>query len=482
MKAALALVICIAVVAVSEAADARTQFYAPPLGSPQEVAAQNMYFERSSKIIVGLQQAHQWMNYGQIEGFKAYKSGLFEDVMGKVHPQMLEEDSEALAGLEQQLNKDGKACRVIPALPENKAVAEYMKANEKNLEEQFLTGKDDSLEMQSTMAKIAALKIMHIQLYMGSGDVQKSYWTTKLMQLMAPPQLAYFSIFKGFLNTVALSVLMQIHDSYTLEAYVDNFNDDFNSVGELPSADFAEAAAEYSVYSSWTALAGIKIALLYIDFAEMSTTMNAMQAAHAQMMQMPPQAQAPAPAPVPAAHMASLSTPEVNIKAQVGTGTVSLLELELKAEPAATATDAKFTSSDPQAAYQSYVQLQYYVSLLKYYNLMAEFQLANTGSTVASYKLMSLRILTDGDASNDGVGDKLDDHAEILEGVWLPQMYSQWAQINMFTYMMDAYLMYMELTISTQMTSLASFMSTGGDVSTQMESVRAANAMESMNF
>ena len=47
---------------------------------------------------------------------------------------------------------------------------------------------------------------------------------------------------------------------------------------------------------------------------------------------------------------------------------------------------------------------------------------------------------------------------------------------------MDAYLMYMELTISTQMTSLASFMSTGGDVSTQMESVRAANAMESMNF
>merc|ERR1712019_208586 len=188
MMKVLALLVCVAAVSVSEAADA--QFYAPPPGSPQEVAAQNMYFERSSKIIVGLQQAYQWMNYGQIEAYKAYKSGLFRQVADMAHPMMLEEDDASLSGLQRSVNKEGKAVRVLPALPENKALAEYMKANEKKLEEQY-SGQEEPLEMLSTMSKIAALKTM------------------QLMQLMAPPQLAYFSVFKGFLNTVALSVLMQ---------------------------------------------------------------------------------------------------------------------------------------------------------------------------------------------------------------------------------------------------------------------------------
>lgn len=158
--------------------------------------------------------------------------------------------------------------------------------------------------------------------------------------------------------------------------------------------------------------------------------------------------------------------------------------MELKAEPADSTSQSKsqFTGSSSQQQYSTYTSLQFYVSLLKYYNLVMEFQLAHTGSTVASYKLMSLRVLTDGNEANDGVGDQLENHAEVVEGIWLPQMYTQWAQINIFTFIMDAYLMWVEMTISTQNVQLANFMATGGDLQGQMQSVRAANAMESMNF
>merc|ERR1711972_765686 len=265
--------------------------------------------------------------------------------------------------------------------------------------------------MASTSAKIAALKFMQVQLYLASSDVQKSYWTTKLMQAMAPPELAMYGVYKTFLSTVALSVMMQIHDVYTLEAYLDNFNDEFS--GSV-SMDVAEATAEYTLYSSWTALTYIKVAMLYIDYVEMQTTVQAMQAAGQPLMP----------------NLASMSNSN-NAAAQ------SLLELKSETKPVDTNTEThtesktQFTSPNPAQAYQSMVTLQYYVSLLKYYNLLVEMQ---------------------------------------------------WGQITMFTYVMEGYLMYTTMTISTQMTQLASFMSNGADLMTQMQSVEAANAMESMNF
>merc|ERR1711988_587865 len=426
------------------------QFMAPPAGSMQEIAAQEQYFTKTSKLVLGLQQAYYWQHYGQIEALKSYKAGRFES---GDDPVMLEEDENVIPKV-----------RKIPAIPQNKEMGKYLKENAPHMLEQFglVDADGEKLEMASTSAKIAALKFMQVQLYLASSDVQKSYWTTKLMQAMAPPELAMYGVYKTFLSTVALSVMMQIHDVYTLEACLDNFNDEFS--GSV-SMDVAEATAEYTLYSSWTALTYIKVAMLYIDYVEMQTTVQAMQAAGQPLMP----------------NLASMSNSN-NAAAQ------SLLELKSETKPVDTNTEThtesktQFTSPNPAQAYQSMVTLQYYVSLLKYYNLLVEMQLASTGTTVASYKLMGLRILTNGDVGDDEMGYKLDKTADTLESVWLPQMYAQWGQITMFTYVMEGYLMYTTMTISTQMTQLASFMSNGADLMTQMQSVEAANAMESMNF
>merc|ERR1712137_1508168 len=240
------------------------QFMAPPAGSMQEIAAQEQYFTKTSKLVLGLQQAYYWQHYGQIEALKSYKAGRFES---GGDPVMLEEDESSF--LQEDENVIPKV-RKIAAIPQNKEMGKYLKENAPH-----------KLEMASTSAKIAALKFMQVQLYLASSDVQKSYWTTKLMQAMAPPELAMYGVYKTFLSTVALSVMMQIHDVYTLEAYLDNFNDEFS--GSV-SMDVAEATAEYTLYSSWTALTYIKVAMLYIDYVEMQTTVQAMQAAGQPLM------------------------------------------------------------------------------------------------------------------------------------------------------------------------------------------------------
>merc|ERR1712226_1765436 len=237
------------------------QFMAPPAGSMQEIAAQEQYFTKTSKLVLGLQQAYYWQHYGQIEALKSYKAGRFESGGDPV----LQEDENVIPKV-----------RKIAAIPQNKEMGKYLKENAPHMLEQFglVDADGEKLEMASTSAKIAALKFMQVQLYLASSDVQKSYWTTKLMQAMAPPELAMYGVYKTFLSTVALSVMMQIHDVYTLEAYLDNFNDEFS--GSV-SMDVAEATAEYTLYSSWTALTYIKVAMLYIDYVEMQTTVQAIK-------------------------------------------------------------------------------------------------------------------------------------------------------------------------------------------------------------
>merc|ERR1712226_1733136 len=56
------------------------QFMAPPAGSMQEIAAQEQYFTKTSKLVLGLQQAYYWQHYGQIEALKSYKAGRIRDI------------------------------------------------------------------------------------------------------------------------------------------------------------------------------------------------------------------------------------------------------------------------------------------------------------------------------------------------------------------------------------------------------------------
>jgi hypothetical protein len=441
-----------------------TQFYAPPSGSPEMLAAQESYFTRASKILVSMQQAYQWQNMGRIQLLKSYKNGLFKE---EVHPLLLEEDLiQKVNGAVTMLELDEMEAKkpktlTIPAVPQNKELEQWMEHNSpKMLEEYKLTDVEDSqFEMASTSAKIAALKFLQIQLYMASNDVQKSYWSTKLMSSMAPPELAQLGLIKTFLSTVSLSLLIQVHDSFTFEAYIENFNDEFQ---EVLTSQVAEAVSEQTLYSKWQALAGVKMAMMYVDYVEMSAMSQVMQASGQSMQAQFQQTKA-----------------------------TSFLETELKTEPVVpssttTKTDAEtkteFTGGDPAAAYQQMVTLQYWTSLLKFYNLMVEFQLAGTGSGLAQLKIMSMYILTNGDPGDDDKAIQVEAYGRHIEGIALPQLYVQWGQINVFLQVMEAYLMYTEFTISSAMPAMALNLAGGSDFQAQMQSVRASNVMESMNF
>jgi len=268
---------------------------------------------------------------------------------------------------------------------------------------------------------------------------------------------------------VSLSLQMQIQDSFTLYTYLDNFNDEMNDGGS-ERADIAEEVAGYQTYSSWGAIAGIKMAMLLIDYNEAQTTMQGMQAMQAQaaqtsmgatnMLQTEPPTDQEAP------------TKEAPASPDQPEGAQSLLEVDLKAD-----SEHKFAPSggDPL---QTYATLQYTASLIKVYNLMVEFQLTQVGLTSQTYKIMDFRMQNDGIDSNDSFGDKLGQHADLLDGLFLPQLYSQWGQITIFLNLMDLYLFQTEMSIS----ATAGAGAGGIDFSTQMRSVQATNLMESMNF
>jgi len=479
----------------------KSKFFAPQSGSLEEITAQEAYFHRTSKIIIGVQQSYTWTQYAQIEALKAMKSGLYKQAMTTPAHEIIagadddlddiidDDDDDDLVLLEEDKKE-------IPAIPRNRQMEEFLDAHGTAIAQALhLDGVGSpKLEDASNQAKIGALKYMQIQLFLGSGDVQKSYWTAKLLGTVAPPELAFYQVVKSFLSTVALSVLFQIHDSFTLEAYLDNFNDNYPT--ETQQDDFAEATAEYQVYSSWTALAGIKMALLYVDYAEASTVLQAFgtSAAAPQPSDVPnmsaaaggfPPAAATGAEPVRSAASALYETTlNAGAASDAVDGQLSMLELKSGAE-AEGKTQAKasfYGATDPQYAISQMVSIQYYLSLLKYYNLVAELQLAHTGSTVAGLKLFGLRILTNGDAQDDGSGYKMQKHAQLLEGIWLPQMYGQWAQITLFTYVMDAYLMYYEFLIGTTMQATAANLAQNGAFLAQMRAAEEANTVEGLNF
>jgi len=305
---------------------------------------------------------------------------------------------------------------------ENKKVQD--KLNDAELEEQnaeddddvsYLELKDDApqkplmlrLEETSTQSKIAALKYFQIQLYFTSADVEKNYWVNRLMQLVIPQQLMLLKVYKNYLSTFALSLAFQLHDVFTFEAYIDDFNDKYGDAAGA-SAELTEVMAEEQVYQKWYALSMIKMQLFYLHLYEQSIMTSA---ARQSMMQM----------------------------ASRGYNSFVELESSLKAEPENPQVDPA------QAMASQYAYFSYYSQLLRFFAITSEVSLAQTGLMCSNFKRQAFDLLHDGDDSNDSDGEKYAKQAQQLESVYLPFSYSRWGQISSSRFYMEYFALMMDM-------------------------------------
>jgi len=226
-----------------------------------------------------------------------------------------------------------------------------------------------------------------LQLYLTASDVENSYWNAKILSVVAP-QASTFKVYKSYLSTVALSTAYQFHDAYTFESLMDDFNDKFDA-----STLVTEAHAEVNVYRNWYTLAMIKWQLFLLSIYEQSMGMGAASNANA------------------------------NANAH------SFLETE---------SQEQFVGMMGGAS--SYPYMVYYVMMLKYSSLMSELMLAQAGWTAADLKV---RIASAG--PSDTVPEDGARRLDELEGKTLPHLYSQWAQTNQMKYMMEYYMLMMEM-------------------------------------
>lgn len=257
-------------------------------------------------------------------------------------------------------------------------------------------------QKKSTKGKISALKYFFLQLTSTQSDVQMGYWMNKAMSTVLPQQIAVFKTYKNYLSTYAVSSAIQLHDSFTLEAYLEDFNQNFGFAGK--SAQYSEAVAELNVYQQWQTLVMMRLYLFYISMYE---TSMAQQAAPV----------APAAAPVPP---------------------TSFLEEELSADPS--------KPQDAQSAMlMQYTYMYYYVRMLKFYTLFMEMSIPQYGLTMASYKTHGYKLLTDGDSSNDADAQKWVDHAEKLDSFAIPRVIAQWSSMVQMRYYMEYYLMMFDM-------------------------------------
>eukprot|EP00299_Pterocystis_sp_00344_P001663 c1152_g1_i1.p1 GENE.c1152_g1_i1~~c1152_g1_i1.p1 ORF type:complete len:449 (+),score=102.65 c1152_g1_i1:59-1348(+) len=249
----------------------------------------------------------------------------------------------------------------------------------------------DELELAGSQAKISALKAMQIQFYLAASDVEKSYWTNKILNLLLPPQFTVYKLYKSYLNTMALSVAFQLHDSFTLEAYLDDFNDRLDA---HHGSALSEIVAEQTLYTQWYSLAMIKWQLFMINLYEKMSTQQVapqMQAAQTQAY-----------------------------------GAASYLEVD--AEPFV-------AGQNPNAFAMQYAYLSYYTMMLKYTSLFSEIQLAQNGLMTANTKL---QVVKDSD-------EKAAKQALYLEGTVLPSAFVQWSSINHQRFTIEYYLLVLDM-------------------------------------
>jgi hypothetical protein len=252
-------------------------------------------------------------------------------------------------------------------------------------------------EKAETRSKISALKFLFLQILTTSSDVQQQYWINKAISAVAP-QIATFKLYKSYLSTFALSSAIQLHDAYTFEAYIDDFNDNFSGIAKQ-SAALTEAIAELNLFRSWQSLVYMRLYLFYIGMYEKSFTAQVAAAAPA-----------PVPAPAPA-----------------------FLEEESTAEP---------TKQDPQSMMgMQYMYMSYYVSILKYYALFSEMMIPQYGLMMASNKVRALTILTDSDPNNDDQAAQFQTQAAQLDGQGVPMAIAQWSSVVFMRYYFEYFLM-----------------------------------------
>jgi hypothetical protein len=237
----------------------------------------------------------------------------------------------------------------------------------------------------------------------------------------------YFKLYKQYLTTIALSLAFQLHDSFTLEGHLDNFNDQFGGA----KTDLSEALAELNVYSQWNQLASIKMQLFYLSIYEQSAMGQLQRMAAGNAFQ-----------------------------------AASFLELdeELKAEPAAPFVG----SGDVASMAQQYTFLTQYVSFLRMYIMYSEFHLASTGLMASHAKHQSLVYKYDDKPENDQDGVKLASQSQEMEGKYMPTLYGQWSQLTTMKSYLEFSLMYLDM----QMPQLA----------VARAPIRADNAIQDLNL
>jgi len=250
---------------------------------------------------------------------------------------------------------------------------------------------NEDLEAAGTHAKLSALKALQIQFYLAASDVEKSYWTNKILNFLLPPQLTVYKLYKSYLNTMALSIAFQFHDSFTLEAYLDDFNDNLDS---NHNSALSEIVAEQTVYTQWYSLAMIKWQLFMINLYEKMSTQQV--------------------------------APQVQAAQTQAYGAASYLEVD--AEPF-------YGAAGGNGFAMQYAYMSYYIMMMKYSSLFSEIQLAQTGLMTANSKL---QLLKDSDS-------KVAKQALYLEGTALPSALVQWSSINHQRFQFEYYLLVLDM-------------------------------------
>jgi hypothetical protein len=387
-------VVCVAVLAVvclaEEMAPSQAEMaFASLATSIPQVVAQEQLNRKFADVMLGLQISSQFYQLGMIEYQKFQKVATDDADLEEAVKD--DEDSDDVSLLEL---KD----EFVPAPGASLSGAGLLGLSMMGGfapgfggQQQHAPQTPEELELAGSQAKLTALKAMQIQFYLAASDVEKSYWTNKIITLLLPPQLTVYKLYKSYLNTLALSYAFQLHDSFTLEAYLDDFNDRLDSSHD---STLSETVAEQTLYTQWYSLAMIKYQLFMINLYEKMSTQQ--------------------------------FAPQVQAAQGQAYGAASYLEVD--AEPFA-------SPQNPNAFAMQYAYMTYYTMMLKYSALFSEIQLAQTGLMTANTKL---------DVAKN-VDSKNVKQAVYLEGTALPSAYVQWASLNHQRFQIDYYMLVLEM-------------------------------------
>lgn len=364
--------LCFASVVVAE------QFYAP-VSDPQHLFVEQETQRRLADVFGGLNQAHHFQVLGsaKLQAARLASHNEFEE-NGSSFLELKEEFFPFMGGFG------------FGGQPQAQQPQQHLSAQQ--------------LQKQSTESKITALKYFFIQLMSTQSDVQLGYWMNKAISAAVPQQYSVYKLYKNYLSTFALSNALQLHDAFTLEAYLEAFNSRFNFGS---SAQLSESVAEMNVYTQWQQLVTMRLFLFYISMYETSFATQAAQ-----------QQQAAA-----------------NPSTQQQT---AFLEVETEAEPS--------TSKDGQQyMLMQYYYMAYFSKLIKFYSLFYEMMIPQSGLQMAQLKVHGYRLLTDGEDSNDEDGHKFVQYAEKLDNFSVSGAIAQWAGLLQTRYMMEYFLVFYDM-------------------------------------